>query len=77
MIRVTRSTVIRAPIDRVWSVLRDFNSHTEWHPAIPPSRHRGIAESKIEHGEPSDRDHRLTDCILNADIPLENYVATV
>jgi NADPH:quinone reductase len=94
MIRVTRSTVINAPIDRVWSVLRDFNSHTEWHPAI--------AESEIEHGEPSDRigcvrrfrlqdgarvreqllalsdrDHRLTYCILNADIPLENYVATV
>jgi NADPH:quinone reductase len=94
MIRVTRSTVINAPIDRVWAVLRDFNSHTAWHPVV--------AESIIEGDEPSDRvgcvrrfrlqdgarvreqllslsdrDHRLTYCILNADIPLERYVATV
>jgi NADPH:quinone reductase len=94
MIRVTRSTVINAPIDRVWSVLRDFNSHTAWHPVV--------AESAIEGDEPSDRvgcvrrfrlqdgarireqllslsdrDYRITYCILNADIPLERYVATV
>jgi NADPH:quinone reductase-like Zn-dependent oxidoreductase len=47
MIRVTRSAVIDAPIERVWSVLRDFNSHDAWHPII--------AESSIEHGEPSDQ----------------------
>ncbi|HEX7156449.1 MAG TPA: SRPBCC family protein [Burkholderiaceae bacterium] len=45
--RVVRSTVIDAPIDRVWAVLRDFNSHVHWHPAI--------AESQIEGGEPADR----------------------
>ena len=86
MIRVTRSTVINAPIDRVWSVPRDFNSHTAWHPVV--------AESIIEDDEPSDRvgcvrrfrlqdgarvreqllslsdrDHRMTYCILNAHIP--------
>ena len=94
MIRVTRSTVINAPIDRVWSVLRDFNSHAAWHPVV--------AESIIEGDEPSDRvgcvrrfrlqdgarvreqllslsdrDFRFTYCILNADIALERYVATV
>ena len=94
MIRVTRSTIINAPIDRVWSLLRDFNSHTAWHPVV--------AESIIEGDEPSDRvgcvrrfrlrdgarvreqllslsdrDFRFTYCILNADIPLERYVATV
>ncbi|HEX2887493.1 SRPBCC family protein [Vineibacter terrae] len=47
MIRVTRSAVIDAPIERVWAVLRDFNSHTAWHPAI--------AESAIENGEPPDQ----------------------
>jgi NADPH:quinone reductase-like Zn-dependent oxidoreductase len=47
MIRVTRSAVIDAPIDRVWAVLRDFNSHTAWHPVV--------AESEIEGGEPSDQ----------------------
>jgi NADPH:quinone reductase-like Zn-dependent oxidoreductase/uncharacterized protein YndB with AHSA1/START domain len=94
MQRVTRSAIIDAPIQRVWEVLRDFNSHTAWHPAI--------AESVIEGREPSDRvgcvrrftlrdgahvreqllalsdtDHRFTYCILDADIPLERYVATV
>jgi NADPH:quinone reductase len=41
MIRVTRSAVIDAPIDAVWAVLRDFNSHIDWHPAIKLSRIEG------------------------------------
>jgi NADPH:quinone reductase-like Zn-dependent oxidoreductase len=47
LIRVTRSAVIDAPIERVWEVLRDFNSHGAWHPAV--------GESQIENGEPSDQ----------------------
>jgi NADPH:quinone reductase-like Zn-dependent oxidoreductase len=92
--RVVRSTVIDAPIDRVWAVLRDFNSHVHWHPVV--------AESHIEDGLApdqvgcvrnfrladgarlreqllalSDRDFVSTYCILDSDIPLERYVATV
>ena len=37
-ITVIRSAVIDAPIDRVWAVLRDFNSHGRWHPAVARSR---------------------------------------
>src|SRR6185436_3640216 len=44
---VVRSTVIDAPIDRVWSVLRDFNSHDRWHDVV--------AESRIEGDERSDQ----------------------
>jgi hypothetical protein len=56
--RVTRSTVIDAPIERVWAVLRDFNSHVDWHPVV--------AESFIEDGLPPDqvgcvRNFRLAD----------------
>jgi len=94
MIRVRRSAVIDAPIDRVWVVLRDFNSHSAWHPAV--------GDSRIERGEPadqvgcvrnfflkdgnhireqllalSDRDHISTYCILDATLPMRNYVATV
>ena len=47
MLRVTRSTVIDAPVERVWAVLRDFNSHDAWHPAV--------ADSHIENGEAADR----------------------
>jgi NADPH:quinone reductase-like Zn-dependent oxidoreductase len=93
-IRVRRSAVIDAPIERVWAVLRDFNSHSAWHPAVGPSA--------IERDEPSDqigcvrdftlrdgnhireqllalsdRDHVSTYCILDATLPMRNYVATV
>ena len=47
MIRVTRSAVIDAPVERVWEILRDFNSHSAWHPAV--------GESVIENGEASDQ----------------------
>jgi NADPH:quinone reductase-like Zn-dependent oxidoreductase len=58
VIRVVRSAVVDAPIERVWAVLRDFNSHTAWHPVV--------AESHIERGETSDqvgcvRNFTLTD----------------
>lgn len=47
MPKVVRSTVIEAPVEAVWGVLRDFNGHDRWHPAV--------AESHIERGQPSDR----------------------
>jgi NADPH:quinone reductase-like Zn-dependent oxidoreductase len=58
MQRVTRSAIIDVPIERVWAVLRDFNSHDAWHPVV--------AESYIERGERSDqvgcvRNFRLQD----------------
>jgi NADPH2:quinone reductase len=94
VIRVRRSAVIDAPVERVWAVLRDFNSHGAWHPAV--------GESRIERNEPSDqvgcvrnfflkdgnhireqllalsdRDYLSTYCILDATLPMRNYVATV
>ncbi|CAN5488544.1 hypothetical protein BH11PSE9_BH11PSE9_39060 [soil metagenome] len=39
--RVVRSTIIDAPIERVWAVLRDFNSHDQWHSAVGASRIEG------------------------------------
>ena len=47
MPRVVRSTVIAAPVEALWTILRDFNGHDQWHPAV--------AESAIERGLPSDR----------------------
>jgi NADPH:quinone reductase-like Zn-dependent oxidoreductase len=37
-INVIRSAIIDASIDQVWTVLRDFNSHDRWHPAVAHSR---------------------------------------
>ena len=45
--KVVRSTVIDAPIERVWAVLRDFNSHDQWHDVVDTSR--------IEANERSDQ----------------------
>jgi NADPH:quinone reductase-like Zn-dependent oxidoreductase len=45
--KVVRSTIIDAPIERVWAVLRDFNSHDRWHEVVGASR--------IEGGSRSDR----------------------
>jgi NADPH:quinone reductase-like Zn-dependent oxidoreductase len=58
MVQLRQSTIIDAPIDDVWRVLRDFNGHDRWHPAI--------ASSVIENGEPEDavgsvRRFRLSD----------------
>jgi NADPH:quinone reductase-like Zn-dependent oxidoreductase len=94
VISVRRSTIIDAPIDAVWAILRDFNGHARWHPAV--------AESRIEDGRApdeagcvrrfrlndggelreqllnlSDRDRRFSYCILDAPMPLIDYVANV
>jgi uncharacterized protein YndB with AHSA1/START domain len=42
-----KSTVIDRPVEEVWEVLRDFNGHDRWHPAV--------ADSVIERGQTSDR----------------------
>ena len=47
MTRVYRSSVIDAPIDKVWDRIRDFNALPSWHPAI--------ADSQIEGGLASDQ----------------------
>ncbi|MGO1120314.1 zinc-binding dehydrogenase [Rhodovibrionaceae bacterium A322] len=47
MVRVTKSTVISAPVEAVWAILRDFNGHDRWHPAI--------ARSKVDAGKVTDQ----------------------
>jgi len=47
MIRIYVSSVIDAPVDRVWALIRDFNSLPQWHPRM--------VESEIEDGLPCDR----------------------
>ena len=47
MARIVASTTISAPIARVWALLRDFNGHEAWHPAVERSR--------IDFEEPSDK----------------------
>jgi NADPH:quinone reductase-like Zn-dependent oxidoreductase/uncharacterized protein YndB with AHSA1/START domain len=60
--RVVRSTIIDAPIERVWAVLRDFNSHDQWHAVVEQSR--------IEGGERSDR----VGCVRNFTLKDGNHI---
>ncbi len=46
MVKVFVSSVIQAPADKVWGLIRDFNDMPSWHPLI--------ARSVIEGGKPSD-----------------------
>ena len=44
---IVKSTILDAPTGTVWTVLRDFNGHDRWHPAV--------ATSGIERAQASDR----------------------
>jgi NADPH:quinone reductase-like Zn-dependent oxidoreductase/uncharacterized protein YndB with AHSA1/START domain len=46
-VRVRRSAVVDAPVEAVWALLRDFNAHDRWHPAV--------AASRMEGRQPADR----------------------
>jgi hypothetical protein len=56
MTKVFVSAVVDAPIERVWSKVRDFNGLPQWHPRF--------SRSHIEDGLPSDR----IGCVRNFDI---------
>ena len=47
MVKVVKSTVLPAPVEAVWEVLRDFNGHDRWHPIVK--------DSVVEKGWTSDR----------------------
>ena len=47
MSHVVRSTVIDAPVEQVWALLRDFDGFDGWHPAI--------VASEIERGRPAEQ----------------------
>ena len=47
MPHIVKSTILDAPTDAVWDVLRDFNGHDRWHPAV--------ATSTIERAQAADK----------------------
>lgn len=47
MPHIVKSTILDAPTDTAWAMLRDFNGHDRWHPAV--------ATSSIERAQTSDK----------------------
>ena len=60
--KVVRSTIVDAPIAAVWAVLRDFNSHDQWHTVVDASR--------IENGESSAQ----VGCVRNFTLKDGNHI---
>ncbi|MGV8985855.1 MAG: zinc-binding dehydrogenase [Cypionkella sp.] len=93
MTRVYASTVLDAPVERVWQILRDFNGHDRWHPAIAQSRiEQGAADAigavrrfRLADGSElreqllslSDAKYEFRYCLLSSPLPLMGYVAKV
>jgi NADPH:quinone reductase-like Zn-dependent oxidoreductase len=94
VVKVRKSIVIDAPVTDVWRVLRDFNGHDRWHPAVSDSVvEDGVAADvvgavrrfRLTDGSElceqllalSDRDWRLTYCLLEAPVPLMGYTAMI
>jgi NADPH:quinone reductase len=92
MTRLRCSTIIDAPIDRVWTVLRDFNGHDHWHPAVerseieldePSDKVGCVRKFRLRDGAVlreqllslSDRDRSFRYFIVEAPVPLHDYVA--
>ncbi len=92
MVKVRQSAIIEAPIEQVWDILRDFNSHDRWHPAVaashiegadPATRVGAVRNFRLQDGSRlreqllslSDSNHSFSYCLLEAPIPLMNYVA--
>ena len=82
MVKIVKSTIIEAPVEATWAVLRDFNGHDQWHPAVADSAiERGLPADGSELREQlltlSDIDMAFSYCLLDTPIPLLNYVAHV
>jgi NADPH:quinone reductase len=91
---IRRTTVIDASVEAVWAILRDFNSHGAWHPAVSTSRIENAASGdqvgcvrnfRLKDGSRireqllslSDAGRSFSYCVLEAQAPLRNYVASV
>jgi polyketide cyclase/dehydrase/lipid transport protein len=93
MPRSYASGVVPAPVDEVWSLIRDFNCLSEWHPAITASELTSGAGAevgavrKLTLGDGGivverllvldDPDHRLTYEFLENPFGARRYVATL
>ncbi len=58
MVKVHRSTIINAPIVDVWEILRDFNGHEQWHPAV--------RKSVIDDGRKTDQVGSIRNFVLES-----------
>lgn len=90
--KVIRSVIIEAPIDKVWAVVRAFDGVVAWNPSVTSARmETGTATSvgSIRHLDivdgsifretllaHSDHDYYYTYDIVEGPLPCSNYIST-
>lgn len=90
--KVCRSMILNAPIDRVWAAVRAFDGVANWNPAVSAARmesgaptatgairHLDIADGSVFRETllaHSDHAHFYTYDILESPLPLSNYIST-
>jgi NADPH:quinone reductase-like Zn-dependent oxidoreductase len=90
---IRRSTVVPAPVEELWAILRDFNGHALWSPAFAstgettdaPHQIGAVRSYRVRNGARireqllalSDRRRSLTYCIQESTMPLRNFVASM
>ena len=69
MVKVFISSVIQAPADKVWAVVRDFNDMPSWHPLI--------SRSTIDGGRPSDSIGCIRTLTLTDDVQVREQLLSL
>jgi uncharacterized protein YndB with AHSA1/START domain len=88
MTKVSLSTKLAAPADKVWKVIGGFDALPDWHPAIKASKldagghvrtldlaGGGSVTEKLETFD--DKKHVYSYSITDSPLPVANYVATL
>ena len=90
--KVMRSVIIEAPVDRVWAAVRAFDGVVHWNPGVTAARmesgtstsvgairHLDIVDGTVFRETllaHSDLDHFYTYDIVEGPLPCRNYVST-
>jgi hypothetical protein len=93
MAKIHESSLIAAPVERVWEYVRDFNSLPKWFPGVTDSHIESGAANQVGcirnfglEGGPrirerllalSDQDHVCNYTMIECPLPIANYVATL
>ena len=90
---IRRSTIVSAPVDDLWPILRNFNGGELWHPALAsaseatdaPNQIGAVRSYRLRNGAwmreqllaLSDRRRSLRYCLLESTMPLRDFVVSM
>jgi len=90
MAKISMSTKVGVPAEKVWELIGGFDALPRWHPAISKSELKkdgnttirtlhlvggGVVRERLERSDDSGRTYTYT--ILESPLPVANYTATI